>query len=79
MEDKKKNIITSILTIVVLILIIGVIISNYTVAPYVTNIEISDSKRYEDKVVFNVEVGNFFFKFDKSTWCHITTERKLLN
>ncbi len=76
MEDKKKNIITSILTIVVLILIIGVIISNYTVAPYVTNIEISDSKRYEDKVVFNVEVGNFFLKFDKSTWCHITTEKK---
>ena len=64
MEDNKKKIITSVGTIVILLLIIGVIISNYIVAPFVTDVEISDSKRYEDKVVFNVEVGNYFFKFD---------------
>ena len=75
MEKQIKKVISSLVTIVILLLLIGVIVSNYTMAPYVTNIEISESKRFEDKVVFNVEVGNVFFKFDKSTWCHISTDK----
>ena len=58
MKDNKKKIITSIITIIVLILAAGIIIANYVVAPFVSDVEISDSKRFEDKVVFNVKVKN---------------------
>ena len=74
MKDNKKKIITSIITIIVLILAAGIIIANYVVAPFVSDVEISDSKRFEDKVVFNVKVNNYFFKIDKDVWCYITKE-----
>lgn len=74
MNDNKKKIISSVVTIIVLLLVITVIIANYVVAPFITDVEINDSKRYEDKVVFNVEVNNYIFKFDKSTWCYITKD-----
>ena len=75
MKENKLKVVSSLLTIIVLVGLIGIIVANYTMAPYVTNIEISDSKRFEDKVIFNVEVGNFALKFDKSTWCYITTDK----
>ena len=68
MKENKLKVVSSLLTIIVLVGLIGIIVANYTTAPYVTNIEISDSKRFEDKVIFNVEIGNFALKFDKSTW-----------
>lgn len=74
MEENKKKIIKSIVTIGVLLLLGGIIITNFTAAPYVSDIEISDSKRFEDKVIFNVEVGNSLFKFDKSAWCYLTKD-----
>ncbi len=74
MEENKKKIIKSMVTIVVLLILGSIIITNFTSAPYVADIEISDSKRFEDKVIFNVEVGNSIFKFDKSAWCYITKD-----
>lgn len=56
---------------VFLTLIITLIIANYNVAPYVTNIKISESKRFEDQVIFNIEVGNYFYKLNKETWCYL--------
>ena len=74
MEEKKKKILKSIITISILLIFVVMIIGNFTTAPYVLDIEISDSKRYEDKVIFNVEVGNIFFKLDKSTWCYLSKD-----
>ena len=65
MEENKKKIIKSIITISVLLFFGSVILINFTAAPYVVDIEISDSKRFEDKVIFNVAVGNNLLKFDK--------------
>ena len=63
-----------IVSVVMIALIITLIVANYRVAPFITNIEISESKRFEDQVIFNVEVGNYFYKLNKDTWCLITTE-----
>ena len=52
-----------------LVLIVTLIIANFTAAPFVTNIELSDSIKYEDKMVINIDVGNYFYKFDKTTYC----------
>ncbi len=60
-----------------LLLIFALIYANFNIAPYVTNIEVSDSKNFEDEKIFNVEVGNYFFKFDKDTWCLITDKKEL--
>ena len=74
MEENKKKIIKSIITISILLFLGSVILINFTAAPYVVDIEISDSKRFEDKVIFNVAVGNNILKFDKSTWCFISKD-----
>ena len=64
-----------ILFFLLLVTIIGLIIyANYNVAPYITNIEINDSKRFEDQVIFNIEVGNYFYKLNKDTWCLVTLD-----
>ena len=52
-----------------LVLVITLVIANFNVAPFVTNIELSDSLKYEDKMVINIDVGNYFYKFDKTTYC----------
>ena len=74
MKDIKKKIITSIITIVLLLVAGGIIVANYTIPPHVIDVEMSDSKRFSDKVVFNIRVDNFILKFDKSTWCYITKD-----
>lgn len=59
------------------ILIIGTLgVANFKVGPYIANIEITDSKRFHDQVIFNVEIGNYFFKIDKATWCLLSTDEK---
>ena len=74
MEENKKKIIKSVITICMLLIVGAVILINFTSAPYVIDIEINESKRFEDKVVFNISVGNSFLKFDKDTWCYITKD-----
>lgn len=74
MEENKKKIIKSVITICMLLIVGSVILINFTSAPYVLDIEINESKRFEDKVVFNISVGNSFLKFDKDTWCYITKD-----
>jgi len=68
---------TIIIIIVVLILFILGLVANYKVGPFVTNIEISESKRFDDKVIFNIEVGNYFFKLNKATWCLLKEEDEI--
>ena len=76
MKKILKTIFLLIVCLIFIALIVTLIVANYTVAPYVTNIEISESKRFEDKVIFNVEVGNYFYKFNKESWCYISTDKK---
>ena len=50
-------------------MIAAIVFGNFFVAPYITNITTADSIRYPDKKIVNVEVENYFFKFNKTTWC----------
>ncbi len=68
-----------IVIIMLIILIVFLIIANYTVAPYITNIEMSESKRFSDQVIFNVEVNNYFYKLNKDTWCLLTLQDETPN
>ena len=74
MNENKKKIVKSVITIIILILLGGIIITNFVSAPYVSDIEISDSKRFDDKVIFNIEIGNSIFKFDKNAWCYLSKD-----
>lgn len=76
MKNVGKNILISMLVILFIIFVILIIIANFTLVPFVTNIEINESKRFEDKVIINIEVDNHFFKIDRDTWCFITTSNK---
>lgn len=62
-----------------LVLIITLIVANFTVPPFVTNIELSDSLKYEDKMVINIDVGNYFYKFDKTTYCIVISKDEKLD
>ena len=59
---------------ILFILVILVVYANFSIAPYITDIEILESYKYEDKVIINVYVDNYFFKFNKETWCLITND-----
>ena len=63
---KKTLKIFSLVLIIFLLLglISAIVIANYKVAPFVTNIEISESKWFEDQVIFNIEVRNYFYKLN---------------
>ena len=63
------------LAIVFICVIFLIIYANFTVAPFVTNIEINESKKFEDKVIVNVYVDNYFFKFNKDAWCIVTNDK----
>ena len=76
MKKALKIILLSIVSLIFVALIVTLIVANYKVAPYVTNIEIKESKRFEDKVIFNIEVGNHFYKFNKETWCYLSVDKK---
>ena len=61
---KRNFIFKFIIVFVFIILILAVVVSNFFVAPYITNVTTSDSIRYVDKKIVNVEVDNYFFKFN---------------
>ncbi len=65
----KKAIYPIFIIVLFFILIITLLIANFTVAPFVTDIELSESIKYEDKMIINIDVGNYFYKFDKTTYC----------
>lgn len=73
---KRNFIFKFIIVFVFIILIVAVVVSNFFVAPYITNVTTSDSIRYVDKKIVNVEVDNYFFKFNKATWCLLIDSNK---
>ncbi len=56
------------------LLLLAFCFANYTVAPYIKRIEKVESIQYNDQMIINVEVGNYFFKFNKATWCLLKSE-----
>lgn len=66
---KRNYVFRFILFFVFIALIAAIVFGNFFVAPYITNITTADSIRYPDKKIVNVEVENYFFKFNKTTWC----------
>lgn len=76
MKKALKIILLSIVSLIFVALIVTLVVANYKIAPFVTDIEITDSKRYEDKVIFNVWVDNYFYKFNKETWCYLSVDKK---
>lgn len=76
-----KKYVKNIFIVIIVILIFGVsglvVYTNFMIGPSITNIEISDSKRFDNQVIFNIEVDNYFWKFDKSTWCLVSSENKI--
>ena len=71
---KRKRII-----ILILILILGiayVVYLNYVTAPYITSIEKNDDKRFNDRIIVNVHVENYFYKINKDTWCFLTEDQE---
>lgn len=74
MKRKLKLILNVFIVLIVVMLVTFLIYANFKIPPYITNIEITDSKRFEDQVIFNVEVANYFFKYNKNTWCSLIKE-----
>lgn len=68
MKRRNKIFIIGIVSIFILLLL-SLGIANFTIAPYIIRIEKLESIQYEDQMIINVEVGNYFFKFNKATWC----------
>ena len=42
---------------------------NFFVGPSIINVQKTDSVRFANKKIFNIEVSNSPLKLDKSTWC----------
>lgn len=77
MKKRGKKLIVGLIITLLIILIGLLIVANYKVTPFVTNMEVSESKRFENQVIFNIEVDNYFFKMDKSTWCLVSTNKEV--
>lgn len=73
----KKKIGFSIIALIVIILGIYVTYVNFKFPPYVTNIEINESKRFDNQVIFNIEVKSHLLKIDKTTWCLLSINDNL--
>lgn len=72
MQKKALKWVRIIIILLLVLLILCLIVANFKTAPFITNIEVTESKRFDNQVIFNVEVGNYFFKLDKTTWCLLT-------
>lgn len=77
MSENKKKIIFYVCSIIFLFLIVIVAIANFTVAPFIKSIEKSESKRFNDQVIININVGNYWYKLSKTTWCLLTLDDKV--
>ena len=74
MKNTIKKIILIFICILVVVLIGGLLIANYKVGPYITNVERIESKTYNDQLIINVYVDNYFFKLNKDVWCYISKD-----
>ena len=76
-----KKVIIKIVVSILIISIIGVIlflvIANHKVAPFIVKVEKTESMTYDDKVIINVYVDNYFYKLNKDVWCYLSEDGKI--
>lgn len=75
----KKNVFCILVILIILSLIVYFGYVNLKVPPFVTNIEIAESKRFNNQMIFNIEIGQPLLKIDKSTWCLISDNNAIPN
>ena len=64
--------------ILVIILLIGFILyANFTIPPFITSVSDVDSLVEEDKRIVKVFTSNYFYKFNKTTYCLLLTDGSL--
>ena len=74
MKNTIKKVILIFICILVVVLIVSLLVANYKVGPYITNVERIESKTYNDQLIINVYVDNYFFKLNKDVWCYISKD-----
>ncbi len=61
--------------IVVIVLLIGFILyANFTIPPFITNVTDTTSMLEENKKIVKVYSSNYFYKFNKTTYCLLLTD-----
>ncbi len=66
--------------ILIIILLIGFILyANFTIPPYIVKVTDSTSLLDENKKIIKIYTGNYFYKFNKTTYCLLTTDGTLPN
>ena len=68
-RNNKDKLIIVILAILLVSIISIFVYFNFFVGPTIINVEKTDSIRFEDKKIYNIEINNTPLKIDKSTWC----------
>ena len=47
---------------------------NFFTAPYITGIQITESKRFEDQVIFNIDIASDLLKINKDAYCIVSED-----
>ena len=77
--NRKELLITTVVFVILVAIISILVYYNFFVGPSIMNVEKTDSVRFENKKVFNIEVSNSPLKIDKSTWCLLVEKDTALN
>ena len=73
-----KNTIIKIIVIISCIFILAGVITllvlNYKTPPFITRVEKKESMTYDDQLIINIYVDNFFYKLSKDVWCYLSDD-----
>ncbi len=72
-----KRIFFCLLIILVIGVILFLVIANRTVAPFIVKVEKTESITYDDRIIINVYVDNYFYKLNKDVWCYLSEDGKI--
>ena len=72
-----KRILFGLLIVLVIGVILFFVIVDFITAPFIVKVEKNDSINFEDQVIINVYVDNYFYKLSKDTWCYISIDGKI--
>jgi hypothetical protein len=50
---------------------------NFFSSPYITGVEITESKRFVDQVIFNIDIKTNMLKLNKDVWCLVSEEKNM--
>lgn len=67
--NKKQWLLITIIFVILVSIISVLVYFNFFVGPTIVNVDKTDSVRFVNKKIFNIEVSNNSLKIDKATWC----------